>query len=127
MTYLKSLDYDIQALEISVKKLHEAIIKSDSVALRNLTTEELTYGHSTGLIDSRESFMNSLLSGQTDVSKIDVKNQEITIKGDVAWVRSNTIIELIEAANKRLVDLKMLYVWVKEKGFWRLLARQAVR
>ena len=127
LAYLKSLDYDIQALEISVKKLHEAMIKPDSVALRNLTTEELTYGHSTGLIDSRESFMSSLLSGQTDVSKIDVKNQEITIKGDVAWVRSNTIIELIEAANKRLVDLKMLYVWVKEKGFWRLLARQAVR
>ena len=127
LAYLKSLDYDIQALEISVKKLHEAMIKPDSVALRNLTTEELTYGHSTGLIDSRESFMSSLLSGQTDVSKIDVKNQEITIKGDVAWVRSNTTIELTEAANKRLVDLKMLYVWVKEKGFWRLLARQAVR
>ena len=103
------------------------MIKPDSVALRNLTTEGLTYGHSSGLIDSRESFMSSLLSGQTDVSKIDVKNQEITIKGDVAWVRSNTIIELMEAANKRLVDIKMLYVWVKEKGFWRLLARQAVR
>ncbi len=127
LAYLKSLDYETQALELSIKKLHKAMITPDSVALRNLLCEELTYGHSSGMIEGKTSFVNSIISGKSDIVKIDVTNQEITIKGDVAWVRSITTIENLDGGKNNIIPLKLLYVWTKENGFWRLFARQPVR
>ena len=127
LAYLKSLEYDNQALEVSIKKLHKAMITPDSVALTYLTCEELTYGHSNGLIEGKEAFVNSLISGKTDVVKMDVANQDITIKGNIAWVRCNIAIENMEAGASRTLSLKLLYIWTKENERWRLLARQTVR
>ena len=127
LAYLKTLDYETQAVELSIKKLHKAMITPDSVALRYITCEELTYGHSSGMIEGKESFVNSLISGKSDVVKMDVTNQEITIKGNVAWVRSNIAIENLAAGKSSVIPLKMLYIWTKENGMWKLLARQAVK
>lgn len=127
LAFLHSLEYDKQAIEISINKFHQALVKPDSMALSNLTSEELTYGHSNGMIDNRVSLINSIVSGKSDYGKIEVKNQDITIKGNVAWVRCNMVAEIVETAGNRLLDLKTLYVWTKENGYWKLLARQAVR
>ena len=93
----------------------------------NLTAEELTYGHSSGAVENRELFVSNLLSGKSDFAKIDISDQDITVKGDVAWVRFNMAAELINAGATTPIALKMLYIWTRENGIWKLLARQAVR
>ncbi len=127
LAYLKTLDYDQQAVEIAVKGFHNALMKPDSLALRNLTVQELTYGHSSGAIDTQESLISSLLTGTADYIKIDILSQDITLKGEAAWVRNTMDVTLPDGDKTKVLNLKVLYVWVKENGIWKLLARQAVR
>jgi sugar phosphate isomerase/epimerase len=127
LQYLKTLEYDMQAVDLSVKALQKAMINADSVALRNLTCDELTYGHSNGMIEGRESFINSLVSKKLDIITLDIKNQDITVKGNVAWVRYNMASDMVSEGKASTINIKMLLIWVKENSIWKLFARQAVK
>lgn len=127
LQYLRSLNLDMQAVELSVGSLRKAMLSGDSLALRNLTCEELTYGHSGGLIEGRETFVTNLVTKKTDFITMDIKDQDITVKGDVAWVRHTLAAEIVDNGNKNNVNLKILLIWTKVDGIWKLLARQAVR
>ncbi|HMS69576.1 MAG TPA: TIM barrel protein [Saprospiraceae bacterium] len=87
LEYLRSLNYDTQALELSVEALRRAMVNGDSLALRSLTSERLTYGHSSGKIEDRESFVTSLVTKTSDFESIILSDQEVSVEGDVAWVR----------------------------------------
>lgn len=127
LAYLRSLEYETQAIRLTVDQLHKALVKADSVNLYNLTTEELTYGHSSGAIENQHAFVNNLLHGPTKFGKIEFSTPDITVKEDVAWVRGTMQAELVTNGATNPITLKILYVFTKENGFWRLLARQAVR
>ncbi|MEZ5039508.1 MAG: TIM barrel protein [Saprospiraceae bacterium] len=127
LAYLRSLEYEVQAIALSVENLHQAMIAADSLKLHNLTTAELTYGHSNGLIEDKTAYIRNLLDGKSDFVKIDFPNPDITVKGDVAWVRGTMQAELLTNGNTNALVLKTLYVFTKEDNNWRLLARQAVR
>ena len=127
LQYLRSLNYDVQAVELSVYALRKAMLSADSLALYNLTCEELTYGHSSGLTEDQKTFISSLVSKKVDFSAIEFLDQEVTVKGDVAWVRHTFKGEIRDNGNKTAVNLKNLLVWTKVSGIWKLLARQAVR
>ena len=121
------IDKDKKAVELSVELLHKAIIEADSTALFDLTTKELTYGHSSGAVENRALFIANLLSGKSDFAEITVSDQDITIKGEAAWVRFNMAAKLMNAGTTTPITLKILYVWIRENGNWKLLARQAVK
>lgn len=127
LQYLRSLNYDVQAVELSVYALRKAMLSADSLALYNLTCEELTYGHSSGLTEDQKTFISNLVSKKVDFSSIEFLDQEITVKGDVAWVRHTFEGEILDNGHKNAVNLRNLLVWTKVNGIWKLLARQAVR
>lgn len=127
LAYLRSLNYDVQALELSVSALRKAMLDGDSVALKNLTCESLTYGHSSGFIEDRTSYVNSLVSGKSDFVTMDLTEQEISVNGNVAWVRHILKGDILDGGRTNKVNLKVLLIWTKEQGIWKLLARQAVK
>lgn len=128
LQYLRSLEADNQAIDLSIKTLAKAMISADSVTLRNISADELTYGHSSGLIENKEAFIKAITSGKSKYSKLEMSNQDITVKGNTAWARFNMIADIVGAdAKTTTLNLKMLTIWQKENNMWRLLARQAVR
>ncbi len=127
LAYLRTLDMNVKAVEQSVVQLHSAIVSADSMTLSYLTAEELTYGHSSGTIENKAKFKEALLSGKSDFSRIDFYHQDVTIKGDVACVRGNMDADLLSNGITTNIKLKILYVWIKDSGIWKLLARQAVK
>ncbi|MBP7641857.1 MAG: TIM barrel protein [Saprospiraceae bacterium] len=127
LEYLRSLNYETQALELSVEALRRAMVNGDSLALRSLTSERLTYGHSSGKIEDRESFVTSLVTKTSDFESIILSDQEVSVEGDVAWVRHILKGNTLDTGKPSPVNLKILLIWTKEGGIWKLLARQAVR
>lgn len=127
LAYLRTQDLAVKAIDQSVIKLHKAMMNADSANLAYLTCEELTYGHSSGKIEGRKSFINSLTSGESDFVTIDFGTPDITVKGDVAWARSIMKADVKDGGVANSISLKILYVWIKEQGYWKLLARQAVK
>lgn len=115
-------------VETAVEKLRTSILGVDSISLTKLTTENLTYGHSGGIVEDKQTFIHAFVSGKYKFITLDFIDQTVSINGDVAIVR-NTLVGTSYDAGKEKAShrLKVLMVWLKEKGQWRLLARQAVK
>ena len=109
-------------------QMRSAMLDEDESTLRELTSEHLTYGHSSGVIETQEQFLGVFASGNTDYQNWDIYELEISLpKSDMALVRHKVKADIQSNGNTNHLELGLLMVWVKEKGQWRLLARQAFR
>ncbi len=112
----------------AVELLKMAMINANKTALENLTAEKLSYGHSSGHIDDQKEFVGKIVSGASDFVSIDLTEQTISISDDVAVVRHVLNAKTNDAGKgPGEVHLRILLVWQKQKGGWKLLARQAVK
>jgi len=106
---------------------HLAMVDANEVALNDLTSEKLSYGHSNGAVEDKKDFMHKITSGASDYTKIDVSNQTINISGDVAIVRQDAELLMKGSAHGTKLNLMLVMVWQKSNGKWKLLARQGVK
>jgi hypothetical protein len=118
---------DDPGLIAAVEAFRKVLIDPDKKALDKLTMDELTYGHSSGLIQDKAAFEDALLSGSSDFVSIDLTDQTINIVGNTAWVRHTLSAVTNDGGKPGTTHLSVLLVWMKQKGQWKLLARQAVK
>jgi ketosteroid isomerase-like protein len=118
---------DEQAVSAAVESFRKAMIDPDKTTLDNLVFDELTYGHSNGLIQDKAAFEEALLSKSSDFVTIDVSQQTIKVVGNTAWVRHILTATTNDGGKAGTAHLSVLLVWQKQKGAWRLFARQAVK
>jgi ketosteroid isomerase-like protein len=118
---------DEAAVARTVDALSKAMIAADKAALESLTAEELSYGHSSPKVDTRASFVDSIVTGKSAFKTIDLTRQTIQIVGDIAIVRAHFSSDIIPEGKPGHVELEMLMIWQKRGGAWKLLARQAFK
>jgi ketosteroid isomerase-like protein len=118
---------DEKAVTEAVESLRNAMINADKAALEKLTGENLSYGHSSGKIETKKDFVESLVSGKSDFITIELSNQTIQLTGKTAIVRHALSGTNTDNGKPGTVKLLVLLVWQKQKGGWKLLARQAVK
>ncbi|MCW3111917.1 MAG: hypothetical protein JWR18_313 [Segetibacter sp.] len=118
---------DEQAVAQQVENLKKAMIDADKSSLENLTSDKLTYGHSTGNIEDKKLFVENILNNKSDFVTIDLTNQTISISKDVALVRHKLDAKTNNDGKPGEAHLFVLLVWQKTGGQWKLLARQAVK
>lgn len=111
----------------AVETLEKAMEDGDSTALRNISSAGLLYGHSGGQLEDQEAFIASFVNGSSDFVSIDLSDQVIKVYGDAAVVR-----HMLNAVTNNnnipgTVKIAVLTFWHKEKGKWKLVARQAVK
>jgi len=111
----------------AVEVLKQAMIDGNKETLEKITHDNLTYGHSSGLIEDKKAFVEALASGKSDFISILISDQAITVTGNTATVRHKLSGEMVNAGNASSINLSVLLVFVKEKKEWKLLARQAVK
>ncbi|MDB5828661.1 MAG: hypothetical protein JWQ73_2881 [Variovorax sp.] len=109
------------------ERLRLAMISPTPTALADLFADDLSYGHSDGKLDTKASISGSLLDGSSDFTTIDISEQTVQVSGDVAIVRHRLVADTNDSGRTGHVKLKILLVWQRQDGEWRLLARQAVR
>jgi len=118
---------ELQAVTAAAEKLRLAMIDPTREALSALVAEELSYGHSGGKVDTKTSFIADLLSGASDFVTIAITDQTVKIVGNDAIVRHTLTADTNDSGKPGKVTIKILGVWQKQAGEWKLLARQAVR
>lgn len=111
----------------AVEQLRTAMINGDKPILEKLTSDKLSYGHSSGHIDDKKEFVEKLSSGASDFVTLDLTEQTISISDKVAIVRHTLNAKTNDGGKPGEVHLKILLIWQKQKGGWKLLARQAIK
>src|ERR1700755_1140522 len=71
----------------TVETLTQALLDGKKDALENIAHQNLTYGHSSGLIEDKAAFVEALASGTSDFTSIVVSDQVIKVTGNIAPVR----------------------------------------
>nr|WP_294904582.1 nuclear transport factor 2 family protein [uncultured Lacibacter sp.] len=115
------------AVANAVEKLRLAMISGNEAELLAVSSEKLSYGHSGGLVENQQQFVDKLKTGASDFVTIELKNQTISISGKVAIVRHELHGTTNDNNKPGEVHLRILLVWQKDGKAWKLLARQAVK
>ena len=116
------------AVLAAVEALRKAMIAADKPALEKLTMAELSYAHATGRLENKAEFIESLTSGKSGFSAIELTKQTVSVVDNVAIVRYDFSATRRNVPGKDPeVKLVMLTVWLQQQGQWKLLARQSVR
>jgi hypothetical protein len=119
---------DEKDIAAAVEKMRIAMVDADKDALEKLASPQLSYGHSTGYVDTRESFIADLLSRKSDFTAITLTDQTITVVDNTALVRHKLAGKTNDIGKgEGAVKLSILLVWVRQNNEWKLLARQAVK
>jgi ketosteroid isomerase-like protein len=116
-----------KTLEIAIEQLRKAMVDADSLSLSMVTSDKLSYGHSSGSVEDKAAFIGKIVSGRSDFETIQLSGTTMTFSGKTAIVRQHLDAVTKDNGKPGEVHLELLLVWQKEKGQWKLLARQAVK
>jgi hypothetical protein len=111
----------------AVEKLKLAMVSGERAALESIAADQLSYGHSGGLVETKAQFVEKIASGQSDFVSIELKNQSMTISGNTAIVRHELHGTTNDNNKAGEVHLRIMLVWQKQSKDWKLLGRQAVK
>jgi ketosteroid isomerase-like protein len=109
--------------------LNNAIfVKKDSLALVDLVTKEVTYGHSTGAVEDKATMIKNAIGNRGGYKNIEFERITINVDDKTAVLRHNLRgVSLNGAGQESPLNLQILQVWKKDNGKWRIWARQAVK
>lgn len=106
---------------------HTVFGTKDSATLESLCAKTVSYGHSHGNLQNRAEMIKSISNNKSVYTDTAVSAIKIFIQDKTAIVRylfkanenkkDGTVVNL---------DFSMMLVWIKEKGKWKLMGRQAV-
>ena len=116
-----------QSVAKVVLSLRRAMISGNADSLDMLLADKLSYGHSGGLVENKQAFVEKIASGKSNFVAIELTEQSITISKKLAIVRHKLAATTNDGGIAGTVKLKILLVYQLIKGRWLLYARQAVK
>ncbi|PSR56423.1 DUF4440 domain-containing protein [Adhaeribacter arboris] len=118
---------DEKQVTAAVETFKKAMISRDKNLLESITADELSYGHSSGKVEDKTAFVNGVLNDPIHFNEIDLQDQTIRLAGNTAIVRHAFNAKTTNNGKPGEVKIRNLLIWQKQKGQWKLLARQAFK
>lgn len=127
----KSMAQSKEEAEVAkaVESLKALLVEPNQKGLEEISSKDLSYGHSNGLVEDQKTFVESLVSKKYDFVTMDLTEQTIRVVGDAAIVRHILTAKTNDAGKgPGTANIKVLQVWQKQSnGKWIMIARQAVK
>lgn len=111
----------------AVEKLRAAMMSAKAADLNAIAADNLLYGHSSGRLETKAEFVDTIVSGRSVFVTIDITDQKIKVTGDTAIVRHTFEAKTNDNGKPGSVKIGIMLAWQKQKGEWKLLGRQAFR
>ena len=119
---------DAAAVAEAVTALRNAMLGADRAKLESLVSDQLSYGHSGGVIQDKKDFVEVIATKKSVYKSIELSNQTVAVAGNNAIVRHAWESESGTGDGKWNVSkIGVMQVWQKEPSGWKLLARQAFK
>jgi ketosteroid isomerase-like protein len=100
----------------------------DRRRLEAIYSPDLHYAHSNGKIDTRASYIESLVQRSTVYEKYDYQTRDFRPAGPgIVLMTGRVLIQSTSAGGRQNNDLNFLGVWREENGRWRFLAWQSCK
>ena len=114
---------DEQNVAKAVDKMTQAMLHKDTKTLAALTSDKVTYGHSSGKVQNKDEFIADIETGRSGFKTLQMLNQKITMDGDVALVRNHFSAQAVNSGVEVPTEIENFQIWQKQKGQWLLIGR----
>jgi ketosteroid isomerase-like protein len=104
----------------------EAMVNKDRVALEKVFHPDLSYGHSSATVETKEQAIAHIVDS-AGWEAIELADTTVRLRGNVAIVNGKTDMHQRGKDKVTISKLIVLTVWVKGPQRWQMIARQAVR
>jgi ketosteroid isomerase-like protein len=118
---------DEAAVNQVIENLRKAMIDADKARLEELVADQLSYGHSGGVIETKEQFIAVIVGKKTIYKSIALSEPSVALIGNNAIARHIFSAETESDGKAASARVGVLQVWQKQGDRWKLLARQAFR
>lgn len=118
---------DEAAIVQAVEAFRKAMLAADRSQLEALCADQLSYGHSSGRLETKTQFVDNAVSGRSVWKFITLTDQSSQVVGNNAIARHILTGETESGGKTNAIKIGVLMVWQKQDGRWKLLARQAYK
>jgi hypothetical protein len=105
----------------------EAQVNADAKVLGTLLDDNLEYTHSNGDLDSKKSFIDSLVTGKRDYVSSTATIETLRVFGDVGLIRGKAKVTVADNGNSKDLHIGYTDVWVWKDGRWQMTAWRSAR
>ena len=93
-----------------------AMLSGDEPAMRRLFHDDMIFTHSSGLAETKASFIGSIASGKFDYKRIEQSKERVRLYGDTALVSGQAVIDIDVDGAPRKLNLCYLAAWVRTQA-----------
>ena len=110
------------------RKRADAMVRQDLGTLANLLADDLSYTHSDGRTDTKESLLSLIAGRQVRYVGVDFTNEEVVDCGTAIIVRGKARMRLLrESVGSQDYVVLFLDVWARRDGGWQMVGWHATR
>lgn len=105
----------------------QAMTRKDRAAFEKVLHQDLRYGHSSGLIETKAQAIQHVLGSTAIWERIEFQDTLVKVQGDTAIVTGKVDVHQRGTKNRTVIKLVVLSVWKRGAPGWQMIARQATR
>jgi len=102
----------------------QAMIHNDAAVLDKLLSDDLSFVHSGGQVETKADVMRNVKTGKNVITKMEFSDINTRLYGNTALVRCR--VDLWHS-DTNIVHMDILHAWIRQPQGWKLVARQATR
>jgi len=106
-----------------------AMVTGNETALERYFTEDLTYAHTNGVLDSKATLIDKIRTGVYKYASIEVDDARVKeLPGDAAIVTGTAGLGVrTDAGNLLRIPIRFISVYVRDEDAWKMTAWQSTR
>ena len=106
----------------------EATIKMDIPALEQILSDDLTYTHSSGRTETKAEFLKATKTQSLKYESVEPQETSVRVRGNTAILNMVATMTVRPAGGQsNTFRARILRMYVRDKGAWRLAAHQSTR
>ena len=118
---------DEAAVGDAVEALRKASVDKNKSDLEKLTSDQLSYGHSSAVVQNKAEFVDGVMNRKGTLKSLTYPDLKISVAGTNAIARHRFVSESEADGKTTSIDIGILEVWTKQDGAWKFLARQGYK
>jgi hypothetical protein len=106
----------------------QAMLKKDKAGLDKVFHADLTYGHSSGVIENKAQAIEHVVNGGGTYTAINLSDTKVVVHGNTALMTGKAEYhEITKEKKETTANLVVQYTWLKTGKNWQMIARQATK
>ena len=126
LTCTRSPDRARGPVEVEARRIR-AMLQHDTAALEPILADELVYVHTTGDVDTKASFLESIASGRRQYLSVDRDDVLVRVSGKTAVVTGRAAMRIKVGGKDLAFSIRFTDVYVNDGARWQMVAWQSTR